>query len=320
MGVAVGATVGVAWASLVRRTPLVPAPALGEGVLLKLENLQRGGSFKLRGAAVRFDALDAAERARGVVVASAGNHGIGAALAGRALGVRVEVLVPASSPDVKRRAIAELGATVRVVGATYDEAEQAARARAAESGMLFVSAFDDPHVIEGNGARLGAELLTQAPGLARVVVPVGGGGMIGGLAQALAPRGIEVIGVQPAVNSAMHDSLARGAALTTYDGGATLAEGCDGAVAERTFGLCRDHGVRVVLVSEAAIRHAIRFAWERLGQQLEPTGAVGLAGLLAGVVAPHAAPTAVVLSGGNVKPELLAELLAEQLAEQLADR
>jgi threonine dehydratase len=302
-----------AFESLVRRTPLVPAPALGADVWLKLESLQRTGSFKLRGACLAVDALGAEARARGVVAASAGNHGQGMALAGRHAGVRVTVVVPRTAPAVKKRAMAALGAEVVEAGDGYDAAEAAARALAAERGAVFVSPFDDEQVIRGNGGTLAEEILAERPDARRVVCPVGGGGLCGGLAQALAPRGVAVVGVQPAVNCAMAESLADGRARTVYEGGHTLAEGCDGAVAERTFRLCRDGGVRVALVDERAIRRALAFAYRRLGVVCEATSAVAIAGLVEGAVAAGAGvgATVVVVTGGNIEPDLLDEVLGE---------
>jgi threonine dehydratase len=303
-----------AFAQLVRRTPLVPAPALGEGVWLKLENLQRTGSFKLRGACLRLDALSEEERARGVVAASAGNHGQGVALAGSVLGVRTEVVVPTTAPDVKKQAIAALGARVVEEGAHYDAAEAAARRRAAETGAVFVSPFDDPYVIRGNGGTLGDEIRMQLPHVAQVIAPVGGGGLIGGLAEALVPVGVRVRGVQTAVNCAMHESLREGTAMTTYEGGATIAEGCEGAVAESTFDLCARHGVQVALVSEASIRRAVAFAYRRLGIVCEATGAVAIAGVREnGVRSGGAAgPVVVVVSGGNIGAATLDSYLAAE--------
>lgn len=299
-------------AQLVRQTPLVAAPALGRGVSLKLESLQRGGSFKLRGACRKLDALGQAERAAGVICASAGNHGLGLAHAGRALGVAVEVVVPRTVPEVKTRGIAELGARVVVHGDVYEAAEAEALRRAAATGATFCSAFDDDVVMAGNGGTLAEELLRQAPDLAMVICAVGGGGLCAGLLQVLAPRGIAVVGAQPEVNCAMHESLRLGRALTHYDGGATLAEGCEGAVAERTFAVCARYGLRTALVSERAIRTGVAFAYRELGVLAEPSAAVALAALREGAVAP--APhgtTAVIVCGGNVSPTLLDEVLRE---------
>jgi threonine dehydratase len=306
-----------AFQALVRKTPLVAAPALplsrkGGDVRLKLECLQRTGSFKLRGACLRLDALSEAERALGVVAASAGNHGLGVALAGKVLGIPVEVVVPETSPQVKRQGIAALGATVTVGGPTYDEAEHTARARAETRGAVFVSPFDDPWVIRGNGETLGTEILVEEPGVTQVVCPVGGGGLIGGLAEALAPRGVYVVGVQPEQNCAMRRSLEARRALTRYVGEPTLAEGCEGAVAQRTYDLCARHGVAVELVSEDAIRRAMVCAYLSCGVVIEPSAAVALAGVLEEVVRPAArGVTVVVLTGGNVEPTLLDDVLRQ---------
>src|SRR5262245_57684603 len=164
-----------------RRTPLVAAPALGQGVWLKLECLQRTGSFKLRGACAAL----ATTPAREIVCASAGNHGLGVALAARALDRRATVVVPKTTPAVKRDGIAALGAEVRVTGANYDLAEAAARALAAERGVTFVSAFDDEAVIFGNGQTTGEEIRAALPEVAQVVAPIGGGGLMAGLCAGL---------------------------------------------------------------------------------------------------------------------------------------
>jgi threonine dehydratase len=295
--------------SLVRHTPLVAFPGR-DGVRAKLEQLQRTGSFKLRGAMLRLQALGADERRRGVVAASAGNHGLGVAAAARALGIRACVVVPATSPEVKRRGIAALGAEVIEGGAGYDDAEVTARRRAAERDAVFVSPYDDPWVQRGNGGTLAEELLADAPDVTQVVCPVGGGGLVGGLAEVLAPRGVAVVGVQPAANCAMYESLADGRARVTYAGRPTLAEGCEGAIAESTFALARRHGVRVVLVSEEAILRAMAFAYRRGGWIVEPSAAVAIAGVLEGVV-PPSPRTVVVVSGGNADPDLLDRGLRE---------
>jgi threonine dehydratase len=292
---------------LVRLTPLLFNQRLG--AWLKLENLQRTGSFKLRGAVRAVASLTPAERRAGVVAASAGNHGAGMALACARAGVSLTVVVPRGAPEVKRAAIAAAGATVDSQGDSYDQADAAARRIARERGARFVSPFDDEHVIEGNGSDLARELLAQAPDLARVVAPVGGGGLLGGLGRVLGPRGVEVIGVQTEVNCAMHDSMRRGAALVEYQGGATIAEGCDGAVAELTFDLVRRHVARIALVSEDDIRRAVAWLYREVGTIAEPTGAVAVAGLLTGAVE-AAEKTVVVVSGGNIQPDLLDELVA----------
>ena len=300
---------------MIRKTPLVAAPALdgkaGGRVFLKLENLQRTGSFKLRGAERAIDALSAEARGRGIVAASAGNHGAGLALAGRKAGVSVTVFVPAGTPQIKLERMAAEGARVKICGARYEEAELAAKTLAAECGAFFVSAYDDDAVIFGNGSLLARELADQCEEIRRVLAPVGGGGLIGGLAAVFAPRGIELVGVQPASQCAMRESLAAGRALLDYRGGETLAEGCEGGVSERTYRLVRDHRVATALVSESDIRRAVRYAYEEIGTVVEPTGAVALAALLSGRAAPAiGGATIAIVTGGNIDDDTLDALLA----------
>jgi threonine dehydratase len=303
-------------ARLCRRTPLLAAPALGDGVLAKLECLQRTRSFKLRGAAaalaVRFGErpqdTGAAGMAPAVCAASAGNHGLGVAVAASTLGLRALVVVPETTPAVKRSAIAAAGAEVRVAGAGYDAAEAEARALAAESGAEFLSPYDDDAVIFGNGVTVGEEIRTACPEVRQVVAPVGGGGLLAGLAAALGPAGVELWGVQPAANCAMAESLRAGRALTRYEGEATICEGLEGAVAERTFARVRDSGARLVLAEEGEIGDAVAFAYRKFGWVLEPSAAVTVAALRAARI-PLRPPCVVVLTGGNVDPEWLSAVL-----------
>jgi threonine dehydratase len=290
----------------VRTTPLVFAPPLR--VWLKLESLQLTGSFKLRGAALKLSRMAPAARARGVVTASAGNHGQGVALAAGKLGVPATVVVSALCPAVKREAMIRYGAELIVAGDSYDAAEAHAKALAAERGLPFVSAYDDDDVIAGNGQWLGRELLEQHPGITHVIAPVGGGGMVSGLLLALGARA-EVIGVQPRVNCAMHDSLLQGVALVHYRGDETLCEGLEGAVAERTFAIARAHRLAVTLVDEDEVLQAVGFAYRRLGIVIEPSAAVGIAAVRAGRV-PVDDGTVVVVTGSNVEPALLDRAIA----------
>jgi threonine dehydratase len=301
---------------LLRVTPLVPAPSLGRrtgaDVWLKLENLQRTGSFKLRGAAARVAALalEPTEGPRRVIAASAGNHGLGVALAARAFDVEATVLVSAQTPEFKRAGIVALGAKVEVGGATYDEAEAAARRRAAlDAGLVFVSAFDDDYVIAGNGGLLAREILAQLPDVQSIVVPVGGGGLAGGIGVEVVPRGIKLMGASPAVNCAMRRSLEDGRAYTTYAGGPTLAEGLEGAVSERTFAMARDYFPDIALASELQIREAIVYAYRTLGIVCEASAAPALAVLLDDATPIRGRRTVVVITGGNIEPDLLDQLL-----------
>jgi threonine dehydratase len=302
-----GGEVGERVRRLTRVTPLIPAPALGRrtgaDVWLKLENLQRTGSFKLRGAAARIAAL-------ALIAASAGNHGLGVALAARAFEIEATVLVSAQTPEVKRAGIAAMGARVEVGGATYDEAEAVARQRAgADPGLVFVSAFDDDHVIAGNGGLLAREILAQLPDVQAIVVPVGGGGLAGGIGVEVVPRGIKLLGASPESNCAMRRSLDEGRAYTTYEGGPTLAEGLEGAVSERTFAMARDYFPDIALVSELQIREAIVYAYRTLGIMCEASAAPAIAALLDDAGPIRGRRTVVVVSGGNIEPGLLDQLL-----------
>jgi threonine dehydratase len=338
-----GGAVGERVRRLTRVTPLVPAAALGRrtgaDVWLKLENLQRTGSFKVRGAAARLAALaleggesrrakagpppqpiaGGSEPSEGsevdvpkrVIAASAGNHGLGVAFAAQAFGLQATVLVSAQAPEIKRAGIAALGAAVEVAGATYDEAEAEARRRAdADAGLVFVSAFDDDHVIAGNGGLLAREILAQLPDVQSIVVPVGGGGLAGGIGVEVVPRGIQILGVSPEANCAMRRSLDEGRAYTSYTGAPTLAEGLEGAVSERTFAMARDYFPDIALVSELAIRRAIVYAYRTLGILCEASAAPALAALLEDASAVRGRRTVVVISGGNIEPDLLDQLLS----------
>jgi threonine dehydratase len=296
---------------MIRSTPLIFAPPLN--CWLKLESLQTTGSFKLRGAARKLERLSANERARGVVTASAGNHGLGVARAAAHFGVAATVVVPRAAPAVKREGIARLGAQVLVEGEDYGAAEARAMALGRERGLVFVSAFDDEDVIDGNGRTLGDELRAQHAGLTRVIAPVGGGGLVAGLLRAFAGSGVEVVGVQPAANCAMHESLALGRALTRYDGGATLCEGLEGAVAERTFAAAQAQRLRIALVDEDEVLAAIGFAYCALGLIVEASAAVTLAAARVQRL-PTDEETVLVVTGGNIDAELLDRAITRFLA------
>jgi threonine dehydratase len=303
---------------LTRVKPLVPAPALGRrtgaDVWLKLECLQRTGSFKLRGAAARLAAIQRDHTGPGrarVIAASAGNHGLAVALAAQTFGLDATIIVSAQAPELKRAGISALGAAVEVIGATYDEAEAEARRRAnAEPNLVFVSAFDDDYVMAGNGGLLAREMLAQLPDVELVVVPVGGGGLAGGIGVEVVPRGIRILGVSPEVNCAMRRSLDEGRAYTTYHGGLTLAEGLEGAVSERTFRMAKDYFPNIVLVSEIAMRKAVVYAYRTLGLLCEASAAPALAALLEQPDSIRGRRVVVVITGGNIEPDLLDQLLA----------
>jgi threonine dehydratase len=277
--------------------------------VLKAENLQCTGSFKLRGALAKIAALGDA-CANGVVTGSAGNHAQALAYAARERGVRCEVFMPETASISKVEAAAALGATVRLVGATVDEALAAAHRCAKEQRLAFVHPFDDPDVIAGQGS-LGLELLADVPDIERVIVPVGGGGLISGVAIALKSQRpeIEVVGVQVATCAPFPESLRSGkpmaveSALTIADGIAVKRPGT------LTLSLIDRWVDEIVVVAEDDVAEAMVFALERAKLVVEGAGAVGVAALLSGRVgAGGSGATVVVLSGGNVDAGLLAEV------------
>jgi threonine dehydratase len=296
---------------IVRRTPLERCDGLsGDAeVFLKLEGMQRTGSFKLRGAYNRVATLPPEVRARGLVTASAGNHGQGVALAARLLGARALVFVPASAPETKRRRIARLGAELVLVEGGYDQAHAAAEAHAAETGAAFVHAYSDPMTVAGQ-ATVALEVFQELPAVRTLVVPVGGGGLVNGtgiVARALA-SGARVVGVQTHETGAMHASLAAGS-LCCPPQGETLCEGLSGETDARSLELARRVVDEVVLVSEDSVRRAMRWLFVEEGVVAEGSAAVAVAALLEGAVSGPRGPVAVILSGSNVDAARMASVL-----------
>lgn len=288
-------------------TPVERMMFAGRSFLVKREDLQVTGSFKVRGALCRLAGIDAWRGRLGVVCASAGNHGKGVAWAAGRLGILATVVVPRETPAVKRQGILDLGADLVVHEAApgYDAAEAYAKDLALRRGALFVSPFDDPHVQAGNGGTTALEIMEQAPQVDRVILPVGGGGFAGGMAATFAacmPL-VEIHGVQSVASPAMSRSLKDGRTYWTWDPAETLAEGLEGGVADSTVALCR--GLAAVHeVSETSIARAMVRARREMGIDLEGSAAVVLAALLEGKVDADER-TVVVLSGANVDPERL---------------
>ena len=311
VGAADVARARVAVCDVARRTPMLESEALSERcgarVLLKAENLQRTGSFKLRGTLNKLASL-AAGCESGVVAGSAGNHAWALAYAARARGVPCEVFMPAQAPLAKIEGCAALGALVHLGGDSLEDCFAAASARAHEGGLAFVHPFDDPDVVAGQGT-LGLELLEDVEDLAKVVVPVGGGGLASGVAIAVksARPGVEVVGVQAEACAPFADSLRRGEPVTVSS---TLSI-ADGIAVKRpgelTLALVAHWLDDVVAVGEDEIAEAMVLLMERSKLVVEGAGAVGVAALLEGLVAPaRRGTTVVVLSGGNVDAGLLA--------------
>ena len=301
-------------ADVARITPVLPSATLterfGVPVALKAESLQRTGSFKVRGVANRLSALGQDGCAAGVVTGSAGNHAQALAHAAQARGVRCEVFMPHGAPIAKVQGAAALGADVRLVGTSVEECLAAARERADAAGMAFVHPFDDPDVVAGQGT-LGLELVDAVPDLARVIVPVGGGGLASGVAIAVksARPDVQVIGVQVERCASFRASLEAGhpvrmpPVLTIADGIAVKEPG------GLTLELVREWVDDVVVVSEEEVAEAMVLLMEKAKLVVEGAGAVGVAALLGGQTTPaESGTTVVVLSGGNVDAGLLAEV------------
>ncbi len=300
----------------VRRTPMEAsralAAAVGAPVLLKLEHLQTTGSFKARGALFRVQRLTARERALGVTTASAGNHGKGLAWAAGRLGVDAEIHVPSTIDAAKHRGILALGARVVVSEhGGYDDTEAEARAAAARDGRVWVSAFDDPAVMAGNGGTLAAEVLEDVPDVATVVFPVGGGGLGAGLSLWLRARRptVRLVATQLKASPALALSLARGEAVVRLPAVDTLAGGVEGGIGVGTFAVLRQRIDDIVLVTEAEVRAATRWMLAEHQYLVEPTAAVPVAALLSGRLSDVEGPVVVVLTGRNVAWETVRDLL-----------
>ncbi|MBK5305982.1 MAG: threonine ammonia-lyase [Frankiaceae bacterium] len=283
--------------------------SVGGPVLLKCENLQRTGSFKIRGAYVRIAKLSDAERSRGVVAASAGNHAQGVAYAAKLLGCEATVFMPESAPLPKVEATRAYGATIRMHGATVDEALEAAVAWSERTGAVLIHPFDHADIIAGQGT-VGLELLEQCPDVKTVVVSAGGGGLVAGIAVAvktLRPD-VRVVAVQAAGASAFPGSLKAGHPValpsmsTIADG---IAVGCPGDI---TFRHVRDLVDRVTTVDEDALSRALLLCLERAKLVVEPAGAAAVAALMEDPTA-FDPPVVAVLSGGNIDPVLLSKVI-----------
>lgn len=293
-------------------TPVVAAPRLGPEVVLKLETLQPTGSFKVRGGLAAVSASVSAAPDAHLVAASAGNHGLGVAYAAGRLGARATVVVPETASEAKVHALAQLGVTLVRHGRRYEDAEQRALALAAEDPLgRYVSPYNDPDVIAGQGT-VGTELLEAVPGLRTVVVPVGGGGLISGVGLTTAAAGVAVVGVEPEQSAAMRAALDAGGTVHV-DVGPTLADGLAGNIepGSVTVPLARRFVAEMLAVREDEIAEAVRFLAFEHGIVAEGAGAVATAALASGRLAVPAGPTAVLVTGRNITPALLAAVLAE---------
>jgi threonine dehydratase len=294
---------------VITRTPLAPFDAPPERLFVKAENLQPIGAFKIRGAYNAIASLDEAERARGVITYSSGNHAQGVARSARLLGIPAVVVMPDDAPEIKRDRVARDGAEIVVVGPASDERQARAEEIAAERGLAIIPPFDDDRIIAGQGT-VGLEILEDLPGVDLIVVPVGGGGLAGGVAtavKALRPD-VRVIGVEPELAADAKASLDRGEIVRweAADVSRTIADGTrTQALGIRTFAHLRANIDAIVTVTEAEIAAAVRLAAERARLVLEPSGALGIAALVFGAEEIRAGldgDAVAVASGGNVDP------------------
>ncbi len=293
-----------------QRTPLLSSETLGRAfggrALLKAELLQKTGSFKPRGVLTKLASLSAAEKARGVIAASAGNHAGALAWACAAEGVDCLVVMWQGTSPLKRAAALGYGAAVDEVATGPGEVFERLTELQQETGRVLVHPFDDPLVLAGQGT-VGLEILEDAPEVDVVVVPTGGGGLVAGIASAIPER--RIVAVEPEGSAALHAALEAGRPVTVE--ARSIADGLNAPFAgEHAVAACRAHGVESVLVTEEEIAAGFRFLYERAKLAAEPAGAAGVAALLAGKIeAVSGATVALVVSGGNVAPETASDIL-----------
>jgi threonine dehydratase len=299
-----------------RTTPLVPSEGLtarfGHPVALKCENLQAGGAFKIRGGTNFVARLGEAERSRGLITYSSGNHAIAVALAARRAGCPAVVVMPETAPPLKVGRARDLGAEVHFAGTTSLDRKARAEALQAERGLTMVPPFDHPWIIQGQST-CGTEILEQWPEAGLVLVPVGGGGLLSGIALACAYHraGLRVVGVEPQGAAKMSASL-RARSPVTLPSVGSIADGLlPSRPGDLTFAISLHMVEDVVTVADDAIAEAARLLLRDDRLLVEWSGAVGLAAMLTGAVRTGGAPTVLVLSGGNVEP---AAILAGQPA------
>jgi len=304
---------------VVRPTPLEYSRALadrvGAEVYLKCENLQRAGSFKIRGAYTRMARLSDEEKARGVVAASAGNHAQGVALAAQLLGIKAKVYMPHGAPMPKLVATKAYGATIEQVGTTIDECLVKAREWEASTGAVLIHPFDHPDIVAGQGT-CGLEIIQECPDVKTIVVIAGGGGLLAGIAtavKALKPD-VRIIGVQAEQAAAYPLSLAAGKPVA-FENMQTMADGIAvGMPGDVPYALVRELVDDMETVSEEALSRALLFLLERAKLVVEPAGAAAVAHLLTTAGRHVDGPVVAVLSGGNIDPLLLLRIIRHGMA------
>jgi threo-3-hydroxy-L-aspartate ammonia-lyase len=306
----------------IHRTPLLASRSLSERlgveVRLKCENLQRAGSFKIRGAMNALLQIPEAERSRGVVAFSSGNHAQGVALAAKVLGMPATIVMPENSVQTKVEATKAYGATVVQGGVTAATRDTVAREIAEKSGATVIPPFDDDRIIAGQGT-VGLEIVEEWPEVTTIVVPLGGGGLLAGVATGVVPAsgrpseggpggphytGVDVFGVEPAAGNDGEQSF-RSGQIVAIDPPNTIADGARTlAIGQRNFAIIREKVKDVVSVDDELLLETVKWTMYRTKMVIEPTGALGIAALIAGKVKPRG-PVAVVVSGGNLDFRLL---------------
>jgi threonine dehydratase len=304
--------------SLIRQTPLVRSEFLsnlsGGEVFLKLENLQITNSFKPRGAVNKLLHLSAEEEDRGIITASAGNHGQGVAYAAQKLGLPAKVVVPKITPHVKIEGIRKFGAELVLFGDNYDEAECRAKELARRDGCAYISPYDDELIISGHGT-VGLEIVEACPGVDVVVVPVGGGGLISGVSIAVKSTKpeVEIVGVQSEASPVMFESL-RAGRIVEAPKSRTIAEGLSGGIEKGslTFEIAKHCIDRMLLVKESTIRRAVYLLWTQDKQVAEGSGAAAIAPILENNAMFKGKAVVCLITGGNIDDDLFKEILASE--------
>ena len=285
-------------------------------VFLKLENQQVTHSFKIRGVINKLLSLSPEEKARGVVTASAGNHGQAVAYGAKKLGFSAQIVVPTNTPKIKVDGIKQYDTDLLLFGGTYPEAERKAKEIATQTGRLYISPYNDELIVAGHGT-IGLEILKELPNVEVVVVPVGGGGLIGGISVAvksLRPN-VQVIGVQSAAVPIMYESLKAGKIVAPHRHERyTIAEGLSGGIEKGsiTFALAQQYVDEVMIVREETIRQAVYLLWKNEKQTVEGSGVAGVAMLLENNDSFTGQTVAIVVSGGNIDDYLLKGIIASE--------
>jgi len=305
-------------AGLVNKTELRESCYLGDmiqgHVFLKLENLQITHAFKIRGAVNKLSQLK--KDRQGIITASSGNHGQAIARASKELGLSAKIIIPEGTPEKKKELIQKYGANFIVHGKTVDQAEAYGRMVAERDGKQYISPYNDPDIIAGQGT-IGLELTEQCPDLQSVLVPVGGGGLISGVAIAIKERypDIQIIGIQPENDAAMYHSIKVGRILSPeeYPHSPTLADGLAGGIEQNsiTFPLVQKYVDQILLVREQSIKKAIYLLWEKEKLIVEGAGAVGIAAMMENPELFLKQKIAIIISGGNIEKHLFNKLIQQ---------